>query len=952
MKCRRCKGKISKADKYCSQCGERIHRNGKLILLGVCVELGFAVMFLGLMFHAGIFPGRPESQDSFFLLKEDLSEEKIVDESSARNAVNAAAELLGMENAEEELGECRTDQAFSSTFYRFEQEYEGIVVYGRSLILEVSENGEQRGLTGNYKNLGEINLDCRIDEEKAANIIEKIYGKNTDQRNEGMVIYSLFDILPEAAWRIRVQGDGVLEDCFVSVQTGKMLAKNSLIYTESVVGRGRDIDGERQTFLTERYKFTGYRLEDTVRNIRVYDAGNAEMAKEFYVVDELDNEYHIENGTWTDPDGHAVRIRTGKTSEYLEIYTESGTLISDKGRVQIKPYIISEDGKREYLSAVSNEDTDWKLEKAVTAMHRAERVYDFFYEVLNRQGFNGRNGETKVVFDDKMSADTGSANAYSTGGDTGQTTLLALGKDNSMSANVIGHEYTHSVEQSISNLQYQGESGALMEAYADIFGELFEDWCRDGTMDGDCDWVHNRGFHYERDMKNPERMNLPAIYGGEFWVDPNQEEDLGGVHTNCMVISHAAYLMCTEYKWPAYVQTLNTGELAELLYRTLFKLPSDCSFVEFRQLVEHTAAVMNKEGKLTGRKADMAAYAFARTGFAEEYQFISEVSEDCGLYIYDINGKLYDNYNVSMYESTDDKSTIWMLNTLINQKRYTVQEAMGICLPLENGKYYHLTVSDGHDANNRTSFTLHVVEDAKDEMHLYTTWGEYESKSAYDTYMEAVEETVCSGSWKENMDMEIHMVVTNGDESVEADASLISESLISGYQRGDTSDVSIKSEVSLNVTGMEEYAWASSYENGKVHYLYKKPYISSKDAETDPNFLDLIKMTEDMILEQSINGKKIYFKISGTKASEIGLTVEDVISGVDDLEYGDINYEIWVDKVTGRLDRMCISFGASLTYRGYSAEADYKIEYTFADYELPVSSLEKATADGREQWIL
>jgi Zn-dependent metalloprotease len=43
---------------------------------------------------------------------------------------------------------------------------------------------------------------------------------------------------------------------------------------------------------------------------------------------------------------------------------------------------------------------------------------------------------------------------------------------------VAGHEMSHGVIQSTANLEYQGESGALNESFADVFGVLIDrdDW--------------------------------------------------------------------------------------------------------------------------------------------------------------------------------------------------------------------------------------------------------------------------------------------------------------------------------------------------------------------------------------------------------------------------------------------------------------------------------------------
>lgn len=56
---------------------------------------------------------------------------------------------------------------------------------------------------------------------------------------------------------------------------------------------------------------------------------------------------------------------------------------------------------------------------------------------------------------------------------------------------VVGHELTHGVQAHASNLAYRGESGALNEHFADVFGVLIRQWKR-GEPARDADWVIGR----------------------------------------------------------------------------------------------------------------------------------------------------------------------------------------------------------------------------------------------------------------------------------------------------------------------------------------------------------------------------------------------------------------------------------------------------------------------------
>lgn len=116
---------------------------------------------------------------------------------------------------------------------------------------------------------------------------------------------------------------------------------------------------------------------------------------------------------------------------------------------------------------------------------------------------------------------------------------------------VVGHEYAHgvtyfSLEDGYGNphgFEYQYESGALSEAYSDIFGEAVE-----YSIDGSNDWIMGTGFPGGalRNMRDPGSSSdglgaLPNdFFDSNFYCGSS---NLGGVHHNSTVLSHAAYLM-------------------------------------------------------------------------------------------------------------------------------------------------------------------------------------------------------------------------------------------------------------------------------------------------------------------------------------------------------------------------------------------------------------------------
>jgi Zn-dependent metalloprotease len=107
---------------------------------------------------------------------------------------------------------------------------------------------------------------------------------------------------------------------------------------------------------------------------------------------------------------------------------------------------------------------------------------------------------------------------------------------------VVAHEITHGVTEFSSNLFYEGESGALNEAFSDIMGtgaEFFLQPAGGAAMQADYllaeDVVTPGGI---RSMQNPVVHGHPDHYAVRF----TGPEDNGGVHINSGIVNHAFYL--------------------------------------------------------------------------------------------------------------------------------------------------------------------------------------------------------------------------------------------------------------------------------------------------------------------------------------------------------------------------------------------------------------------------
>lgn len=118
---------------------------------------------------------------------------------------------------------------------------------------------------------------------------------------------------------------------------------------------------------------------------------------------------------------------------------------------------------------------------------------------------------------------------------------------------VIAHEMSHGVVQFSGGLQYEGESGALNESFADVFGALTLQRAM-GQDAHQADWLIGKGILGPningvalRSMKAPGTAYADAMLGQDpqpyhmdFFVTTTS--DNGGVHINSGIPNHAFYL--------------------------------------------------------------------------------------------------------------------------------------------------------------------------------------------------------------------------------------------------------------------------------------------------------------------------------------------------------------------------------------------------------------------------
>ncbi|MEZ4909740.1 MAG: M4 family metallopeptidase [Saprospiraceae bacterium] len=316
---------------------------------------------------------------------------------------------------------------------------------------------------------------------------------------------------------------------------------------------------------------------------------------------------------------------------------------------------------------VKSSSNTWSNKTSVSAHYNGGIAYNYFKATHNRTSINGTGGNIISIIN--VADDDGSSmgNAFWNGqamfygnGDSGFLPL-ARGLD------VAGHEMSHGVIENTANLEYEGESGALNESFADVFGALID---RDDWLIGE-DVVRTAAFPSGalRNLQNPHNGASTGNFNAGWQPKHYNErytgsEDNGGVHLNSGIPNHAFYLFAT---------AVGKDKAEKVYYRALSNyLTKSSKFVDARIAVIKAATDLYGNTEINAAKS-----AFDQVGILGDsggnyetdvntnpgQDFILVTGENgVGLFIYDNTGteivKISNKTIISKPSVTDDGTVI------------------------------------------------------------------------------------------------------------------------------------------------------------------------------------------------------------------------------------------------------------------------------------------------------
>ncbi len=329
---------------------------------------------------------------------------------------------------------------------------------------------------------------------------------------------------------------------------------------ESAMGPGARAAGEVRltllpldtgTYLT--YMLWGRRVDPPSLVRYFVDARNGAVVFAYADLKDTAATVGIGSGVWSDRKKVSASY-TGTTYQALD-RLRPALLTTYDMRFDLRAYALEAFGGHEAEDA----DDNWEDGAVVDAHVYAGWVYDYYYARHGRHGLDDHNMPVlsfvhvfaggayawNAFWDDSTSSMT-----YGDGGPQGG----ALYKPYSGALDVVGHEMTHGVTSRTWDGIYQGESGALNEAFSDIMGTAIEFYWQpigDGRLQADY-WLGE-------DLTDPfdpprfaiRSMANPSLFCHSFGAcDPDHyskrytgSSDGGGVHVNSGIANQAYYLL-------------------------------------------------------------------------------------------------------------------------------------------------------------------------------------------------------------------------------------------------------------------------------------------------------------------------------------------------------------------------------------------------------------------------
>ncbi len=422
-----------------------------------------------------------------------------------------------------------------------------------------------------------------------------------------------FDFIFTHKVKIESMNPYVFKELYIDVKTGKLLNSISLLPHIDTPAIANTLYSGTQTITTD-YTNGIYTLKDNLRKIETYDATLANVSVDIPTFKNTSNLYSNTSTNWgqfpylrtfsiytvsqnwwyaqygdTKPDLYIIVkdgtnniVYNGKKVRKNDMMPTVANPITFFVNIEMKnqPYTVElwdydvagDDFGGSY--ALSNNSGSWSVNgnsgsfitetssnPALDIHWGMEKTYDYYKNIHFRNSFDGQGATIKNYYNPPFMQGNNANNARAIPQDIPSESFMAYGSGDGQSMkpvvglDVEGHEFTHLVinNNGFRGLKYQGESGALNESFADIFGTCVEFYAKPPTT---ANWTIGEGMMvsepYLRSMSNPKGLHQnmqPNTYKGSLWLNTNcgtpdkNLNDMCGVHRNSGVQNYWFYLL-------------------------------------------------------------------------------------------------------------------------------------------------------------------------------------------------------------------------------------------------------------------------------------------------------------------------------------------------------------------------------------------------------------------------
>jgi bacillolysin len=463
--------------------------------------------------------------------------------------------LIGIKNVNKALVLVeRNLEKNGASHLRYKQNFNGVEVFGALLISHFDKNGKGNMINGNHIEIPDnFDTNPKISKSKAIdyaleNVSLVSNGKkngklvlNTEPKSEMVILCNEFtQNLPLLVYKINIHS--VFEEwlCFVDATSGKVIDQ---------FNTNCSLDGPTTA--------NGIDLKGNLQSLNTYLVGNM-----YYLINASKPMFTFTGSGFPNT-----------TSGLLITYDLNNT----------SPTGLSST-TTSYITSLQN---TWSDKKAVSAHNHINQTYDYYYNAHGRNSLDNKGCSIRCFVNVSNSAGSSLENAFYSSsynavyfGNGGNSF-----KPFSGSLDVVGHELTHGVIRFTADLTYRGESGAINESFADIFGTLVDstNWkCGEDIVvltafpSGclrDLSDPHNGGTSISNRGYQPRTMAEK--------ITRDYSYDNGGVHINSGIPNWAFYKLATAIgKYPA----------AKIYYRALTTyLTPTTTFLDLRLAIEQSA---------------------------------------------------------------------------------------------------------------------------------------------------------------------------------------------------------------------------------------------------------------------------------------------------------------------------------------------------------------------------